>query len=737
MPVERPTFSESWYRVASLRPRLRSTVQVFRQHYRGQMWHVLQDPSNNQFSRLSEPAYHFVALLDGKRTIAEVWDASNAEFGDSAPTQGEAVQLLGQLYTANLLQGELPPDAMGLFERHRRRVQREVQGYLANLLFLRIPVLDPDRFLNRWVKIFGQIFTLPGFILWAVLISIGMFHVVRNWDDLASRAQTVLDPANLPLMYVSLIIIKILHEFGHAFSCKKFGQDAGGGEVHVVGVMFLVFTPMPYVDASSSWAFHQKWRRLMVDAAGMYVELAVAAVAAVVWSYTNAGDLHTICYNMMFIASVSTVLFNANPLLRYDGYYMLSDLLEIPNLSNRAKQYIYYVVRKFAWGVKHLRNPAHTSGEKGWFVFYGIASTAYRFYICFRILLFIADKLFMVGAVLAVASMFVWVMLPIGKFVHYLITNGELMRNRGRAVLTTVAALVIVGVLVGLVPAGDRIRVDGVVWADRMQEVHANTPGWVHKEFRPDGTVVKAGDWLVKTDNPELDAEMAKKQAERAGYEVERIRGLNTSDSKSVAEAEKAMARADEEIAKLQKDQQELVINAPQDGVWVSPDVDVLQGSYLKRGDKLGMVASLNDLIVRSVARQDYGPLLLPRAKEEANQHRKLEVEVRVKGRPEPELTGTASVEDVMASGVEELPSPALTILAGGSIPVDTQDKEAKKPASPVFETRVHLALTNADSQHDQALWPGQRVVVRFHLSKKPLAEQWWRSLRQLVQRRY
>jgi putative peptide zinc metalloprotease protein len=734
MPVERPTFSESWYRVATLRPRLRSTVQVYRQHYRGQMWHVLQDPSNNQFSRLSEPAYQFVALLDGQRTISQVWDACNAEFGDSAPTQGEAVQLLGQLYTANLLQGELPPDAAGLFERHRKRVQREIQGYLANLLFLRIPVLDPDRFLQRWVSIVGKIFTLPGLIAWAMLVAFGLAHVVRHWSELYSQADHVLDPDNLVFMYISLILIKVVHEFGHAFACKKFGLEAGGGEVHVVGVMFLVFTPLPYVDASSSWAFRQKWRRLMVDAGGMYVELAMASVAAMIWANTSPGALHTIMFNMMFIASVSTVLFNANPLLRYDGYYMLSDLLEIPNLANRAKQYIYYLVRKYAWGVKHLRNPAHTGGEKGWFVFYGVASTFYRFFICFRILLFIADKLFMVGAVLAVASVFVWVMIPVGKFLHYLFTSGELMRTRGRAMLSTVAALVVVVALVGLLPVGDRVRVDGEVWPDRMQTIYAKTPGWVHADFAPDGTVVKDGAVLVNTDNFEVETNLTKKLAEREGLKVEQMRGLATGDNKLVSQAMVALDRVEAEIAKLQEDYNDLTIRAPLAGVWVAPDVEVLQGTYVKNGDRLGVVADLDkDLIIRSFAQQDYGPLLLPHAQGLLDQT--LAVEIRVKGRPDPELTGKATVKDIRVAGANQLPSAAMSAQAGGGIATDIQDPNHLTPSAPVFEVRVHLAL-DKPAGGECVLWPGQRVVVRFHLSKKPLGQQWWRALSQLIQRR-
>ncbi len=246
MPVDRPTFSESWYRVAKLCPRLRSTVQVHRQYFRGQMWHVLQDPGSNQFFRLNEAAYYFVALLDSKKTRAEAWQICMENLGDMAPTQQEAIQLLGQLYTSNLIQAELPPDAEGLFRRYRKRVGREVKGYLMNFLFIRIPLFDPDHFLDRWVGLFGKLFTVYGFIAWIIIIGTGLFFIAGRTSELANRASGVLDPENLPLLYLSFLFIKIFHAFGHAFACKKFGKQTGtGGELHVMAVMFLVFTPLP------------------------------------------------------------------------------------------------------------------------------------------------------------------------------------------------------------------------------------------------------------------------------------------------------------------------------------------------------------------------------------------------------------------------------------------------------------------------------------------------------------
>src|ERR1041384_8333379 len=212
------------------------------------------------------------------------------QLGDDAPTQGEVIQLLGQLYTANLLQAEVPADTHTLFLRYKKRKTREITGYLMNIMFARLPLVDPDAFLNRWIPVLGQIFAPVGFVLWIILIGAGVYSIMNypSWQTkLVHGAAGLLSPQNLVLLYVGFAFIKAIHEMGHAISCKRFGRKSGtGGEVHVIGIMFLVFTPVPYVEASSSWALRNKWHRIIVGGAGMWVELAVASIAAMVWART-------------------------------------------------------------------------------------------------------------------------------------------------------------------------------------------------------------------------------------------------------------------------------------------------------------------------------------------------------------------------------------------------------------------------------------------------------------------
>ncbi len=758
MPIERPTFHESWYRVAGLHPRLRSTVQISRQFFRGQTWHVVQDHTNNAFFRLSEPAYRLIGLLDGRRSVGEAWKICNEQLGDEAPTQGETIQLFGQLYTSNLLQSELPADSATLFARYKKRVQREVQGFLMNLLFVRVPILDPDRFLDRTLWLFGRIFSWAGLVLWLVLIAIGIYSIgsVPGWQDqLANGAREVLDPKNLALLYLGFALIKACHEFGHAISCKRFGQGSGGGEVHVMGIMLLVFTPVPYVDASSSWAFQNKWHRAMVGAAGMWVELAIASIAAMVWATAGNPNIHALAFNIMFVASFSTVLFNANPLLRYDGYYILSDLLEIPNLGQRAKDFIYYLIKRYVWGIERARNPAHTHGEQWWLFCYAIASGIMRVVVSVGILLFVSDKLIILGMLMAIAAIITWVLVPIGKFINYLLTSPELVRVRPRALATTALAAVTLVLAVGVIPMPDRARAQGVIEPVNMNELYANHDEVIQNLLlvNPDPKLAdRNGMAEVTPGSIILTGTNRDTQAHLKGLQAERHR-LDIAYSKALADGEIGRAHAldDQRTAnqeQIQHDQELLdatTIKAPIAGVVVTPELEYKIGAYLKHGDKIGLVADLGTLMVRATAPQEIAGLLADEAKE-ANEY----VEFRIDGAPDQLFRGQILPGGVYPAGQNQLPSAALGYAAGGNMAVSSEDRQGTKTTEQFFEIRIdHLQKIESKSSlpwfgqrtypdvQPGDLLPGQRVVVRFEFNKKSILAQCYTSVLQLFQRRF
>ncbi|UCG14126.1 MAG: PqqD family peptide modification chaperone [Deltaproteobacteria bacterium] len=723
MGIDRPTFSQSWYRVADLAPRLLGAVKVHRQHFRGLKWYVLQDPANNQFFRLSDAAYHFVAMLDGRRTVSQVWRTCMEEFGDNAPTQGEVVNLLSQLYSSNLLQGSLAPDAEELFQRHQRRVRREVTSVLTNLLFIRVPLWDPDRFLDTWVGLVGRLFTWCGFLIWASIVGTGLWAVGGHIGELASQASSVLNPHNLPLLYMALVVVKIFHEMGHAFACKHFGtQEGTGGEVHQMGVTFLVFTPLPFVDASSSWALRSKLHRIVVGASGMLVELAIASIAAILWVRTGEGTtVHAIAYNIMVIASVSTLLFNGNPLLRYDAYYILLDVLEIPNLESRSRLYVYYLVKRYVWGVRKAHDPSHTKGEKGWLVFYAVAAMLCRVMVFSAIILFLRDKFFAIGVIFGAIMLTGWVLIPVGKVIRYLATSHALDRVRVRAVLTSLVGVLSLFIAVGHVTVPDRCRIEGVVEPVELAVIHMKTAGFVCNFLDSGAKTGPDGPTLIEAWSPKLEAQRDQLLAELRQLQVNR-QSAQTREAAAAQILEEKIAALEDQIERNNQDLQTLALRSPISGTWVAPDIDAISGAYLRRGEHVGVVANLDNLRIRAIAGQTVAARLIKEAQSV--------VEIKVRGQPDMELAG--EIETIMPAGHERLPSAALGYAAGGSTQIDLEDPSGRRAAEPFFEILVVPFL-----QEETEMRPGQTMLLRLETAPKPLLVQGWRSLLRLFQRRF
>jgi putative peptide zinc metalloprotease protein len=729
MSTRRPLFSESWYRVAEMAPRLRPQVETYRQHYRGRLWHVLRDPSNNKFFRLDEPSHRFVAMLDGRRTIRQVWETTCDQMGDAALTQGEAIQIVGQLYTSNLLDADVSSDTAGIFDRYRERRRREVTGYLMNLLFARIPLYDPDRFLDRWVHLTRWAFGPVGLIFWVLLVGTGLFVAVSRADLLIDQASSVIAPRNLFWLYLAIVAIKLWHEMGHGFACKHFGQQRhAGGEVHTLGVMLLVLVPVPYVDASSAWALRNKWHRFWIGGAGMYFELAAAAVATLVWAATNAQTsfygvpIHALAYNLMFIAGVSTVLFNANPLIRFDGYYMLSDALEVPNLMQRSKDYLYYLVKKHVYAVRRPFNPAHTPGEAPWLLSYAVLSGIYRILLMVTIILFVADQFFFIGALFAISGIIGFVFVPLGKWIKYLATSPELTRTRSRSVAASAVPITIVLVALAVIPAPEHGRAEGIVEARQRATIVAGADGFL-RERASSAARLEPDELILAAENPELLSRQRQLSAQLEQLEVQLAQARSESTARALALLEQRGALR-QRLARIQDQVQNLRVQAPFAGRW-SPAENLTLGRFIRQGEPLGTLLNTEALEIRITADQALGPRLLHQ-----RELGDLSVQLRVADLPEQTFTG--SITRVAPAGQQNLPSAALAMQAGGLMATDPEDPEARRAAEPFFEVRIV-----PEAVQDAGLYPGQRVVARFAIGWRPLLIQWWDAAARLLQQRF
>jgi putative peptide zinc metalloprotease protein len=708
-------FSPYWYRVASLTPRLRSHAKLHRHQYRGQTWYVLQDCSNERFHRFSPAAFSFIGLMDGQRSVQEIWDLSSSRLGDQAPTQPEVLQLLSQLHAANVLQCDIPPDTAELLDRYEKQQQRKWQRRLMNFFAWQFPLLDPERFLQQFAPLVRPFFSWWGALLWSLIVVPAAFVGGAHWSELTTNLiDRMTTPQNLVLLWFLFPVIKALHEFGHAFAVKVFG-----GEVHEMGIMLLVLSPVPYVDASASSAFSNKWQRAIVGAAGMIVELVLAAIAVYVWVSVEPGSVRTVAYNTILIAGISTVVFNANPLLRFDGYYILADFLEIPNLMQRANTYLGYVCERYLFGRDDAQEPHATSGERAWFVVYAVSSFLYRIVVVFAILLYLTDQLFVLGVLFAVLTAFIWFVLPFGKGVKYLFTSPRIRRVRGRAVAVSLAMTAVIVFVLALIPAPFRTRAEGVVWIPDEAIVRAKVDGFVERVVATPGSSVQPGALLVVCRDLSVDTDVKVLEAQLREIKA-RIREQMVDDLVKAKMLEEEERYIEKRLARARERQEELVIRSKTGGTFVLPKSDDLPGRFVKRGDVLAHVVDLSTITVRTVVDQNDIDLI---------QHEIRGVQVRLAERLAEPMT--AMVKRLVPAASEDLPSPALGSEGGGQVPLDPHDSKGQKALKKLFQVDLELP-----AQHG-VLNVGGRVYVRFDHGWDSLAAQWYRQGRQLFLARF
>lgn len=709
-------FSESWYRVASQRLCLRPGVRVRRQNFRGERWYVLENPFTNEFYRMRPGAYEFVARLRADLTVGEIWQQCLDRSPNEAPGQEAVLQMLSQLYLFNLLQYDNASDAAALFSRQKKRQQQELRSRLLNIMFMRFPLLDPDRFLVRTLPYMGRLISGFGAVLWLIVVGLGIKTVIDNFPALREQGQSVLSPSNLPLLYAGLILIKTIHEFGHAYFCRKFG-----GEVHAMGVMLMIFTPVPYVDATSSWSFRERWKRVMVGLAGMIVELFVAAIAAFVWSRTTSGTVHNLAYNMMFVASVSTVVFNINPLLRFDGYYILSDLVGIPNLTQRAGRQLRYYAERYLFGLTREQSPALNRREGAWLSVYGVVSGVYRIFVFGGILLAIGDHFFLIGVVMAAVCFISWVTVPLIRFARYLASEPRLERQRTRAISVSLAVIAFALVLLQWIPFPSHFRAPGVVQATVWTEVITAASGQAVEMLTTPGSTVKMGQPLVRLVNPEIDLEM--KQAMAAVQEVEsRIRLAMSGTSADLRPLQQRMLALSNRVEKLRYDQTSLVVTSRQEGLWIAPELKDAMRRWVPKGTRLGILVNPAQFRFTATVQQEDVDALFARHIKGA--------EVRLSGQAASTLKVTSW--QTIPGAQRTLPSPALGWRGGGDVAVAADDPHGQKAAEPFFEVRAEFAATDA-----VAMLHGRSGKIRFDLDAEPLLPRAVRRLRQLLQKRY
>tara|TARA_R110002074_G_scaffold195101_1_gene361220 strand:- start:2440 stop:4590 length:2151 start_codon:yes stop_codon:yes gene_type:complete len=709
-------FSPSWYRVKDLKPRLRRHVNIYRHDYRGRIWFILQDLATGRSHRFSPAAYRMVGLLDGTRSLGEVWDIANEQLGERAPTQDEAIRLLGQLHAADALVADVSPDSRELFRRHKRHKRMEIKQKVWSPLAVRVPIWDPDRFLTATLPFVRPLMTKTFAVIWLLLVLTAAVFAAMNIGALTTNiTDRVLNPGNLAVLWLVYPVVKAFHELGHGYAVKKFG-----GEVHEIGIMFLVLIPVPYVDASAASALRDKHKRMLVGGIGIMIELLLASVALFVWLNAESGAVTAVAFNVMLIGGVSTLLFNGNPLLRFDGYYVLADWIEIPNLSGRSTNYLNYLIQRYIYGMREADKVTSLWSERVWFVFYGIAAFIYRMFIMFAIIAYIAGRFFIIGVLLAIWAATTQLLLPIGKGIKFLSGSPKLRTNRPRALITTFAAIALILGALFLVPFPSYSIVDGVIWPSQQAQVRAGTNGFVTKVATTTDQKVRSGDLMMQLDDPFMRARLELIDTQLAGLEIQRSALIRTDRVQSALIAEEIDV-VQNDRARLVEELDALDIRAPRVGTAVLPNASDLEGSFVAKGNVIGYVVAQRDTqTVRTVVSQNQIDLV-------RNDTQSVSV-MPVEWGAEPIK---AIILREVPGATQQLPTPALGTAGGGNVPVDPSDPNGVQTLGRFFEFEILMVQPSAD------ILLGRRVRVRFDHGTSPLGFQAYRSLRQLFLRLY
>ena len=558
-------FSPLWYRVAGQHPQLRVDVRVQRQHYRDQMWYVLVNDTTGRQFRINHKAYQVIGRCDGRRSVQQVWDILLEQLGDEAPTQDDVIRMLSQLDQHGLLGYDASPDVQALVQQRDQRVKRQVRGFLNPLAF-RVPLGDPTPLLKRLDWLAAALCNPVTLYIWLAIMAVAASAAAANFSALSVHASTYMStPHYLLLAWVSFPFIKALHELGHALAVRRWG-----GEVHNMGVSLFVLTPAPYVDASASAAFRARYQRATVGAIGVMIELFLAALALFVWLNVQPGLVRELAFVTMFIASVSTVLFNGNPLLTFDAYYVMCDALDLPNLASRSKNYWIDLLQGLAFGVNSPSPVQPATGERKWLVLYAPLSAAYRVFVSALIVLWVGAQSLLLGVVIGVFVLTTLFIVPVFAAVRHVLTNAPAGRRgwHARAVVGVTAAGL--AVLLCVVPFPFYTSAAGVIWLPEQAQVRAETDGFVARIVARDGERVEAGQLLLVLNDPVLVAARDKLASQLQQFEADRFSTL-LRDPFRAQNIEQDIARVQGELKRADEKLTQLEVRAQMAGALVMP----------------------------------------------------------------------------------------------------------------------------------------------------------------------
>ena len=715
----------------------RRDLNARQMEFQGAQWWVLKDPVGLCYHRLQAAHYRVLCLLDGQSSLKEIRDQLAKEF-TALPLQLADVQrMITSLHSQGLVWSQRPGQAGPLITKQRQAARQKLWQSLVNLLSIRLPGWDPDSALRRLHGWLSWIYHPMTGIMAALLVIAAWTLLLVQFDEFLSRLpefRQFFSWRNLIWLWLTLSATKVIHEFGHGLTCKHYGS-----ECHEMGVMLLVFSPTLYCDVTDSWMLRNKWQRIWIAAAGMIIEVVLSAIAIFVWWFTTPGLLNHLCLNVFFVTTITTVIFNANPLLRYDGYYMLSDWLGIPNLRAKATGQLRDTFAESCLGITRPPDPLMPDTGRGWFIAYTVAATVYGWFVLSAVLLFLyvvlkPYGLQSIGVALAVLSLSGIVGNLVFNVWQILAAPRSTPMNRFRITATVVVALALISAALAI-PLPWYIEAPFLIEPHHAVHVMTPAPGQLMSFAVHPNETVRQGQLLATLLDDEKGDQLRRLEAAQDSQraEIAKLHALELLAEHALAV--RRLQTIDSQITELQEQLRELTLIAPISGrVVAAPRVSAPPRTTHRSlpgwsGD-IGNPSNIGGLLptrthLLSIAPDDRMQVLLY-----LDQAHRDDVYVgqpiEIKFEHLADRTYRAGIVDIAREQSEVAP-PTLSAKQGGGLASVTDPDGRERLTSVAYQARVVL------DQETQLLKPGMRGTARFLVERRTAAHWLWRAFRRTM----
>ncbi|MEM1070774.1 MAG: efflux RND transporter periplasmic adaptor subunit [Planctomycetota bacterium] len=691
--------------------RMAKDVLVWPVREQGKLVYRLEIPQLHRFFRIGFEEYVLISCLNGNRTLPQACGLAAARLGRRAPTAVQAGTIVRWLLQNELavLGNEPDPsrkDNQSVNRARRNRAATLWPHWLSKLnpFWIKLPFPKAEQFFNRWIGGVAPLFDPRCVLSGIVLIVIAATVLLLHRTEFVSSSSVLIHPSNWLWLLGSWIILKIIHELAHAIACYRQGAT-----VRESGLVFILFAPMAYVDVSSCWRLPSRWSRIVVSAAGMYVELVIAALALLAWVYVEEPLLRFQLHSLVFTAGVSTLLFNANVLMRFDGYFMLADLIEVPNLYQQSAAEVRRFLSRLITGDQ--MGPSEFAGWRRAFAFgYGIAAFIWKVVIC--VSLFVAASAMFAGAgiVIAVLGIWLWSSRPLRHYVQFLV------RLKGRSIPLLARALIVSALLAVFsagtffwLPIPTSIRVATVSHFQPESIIRSRADGFVVAVHAEDGAHVEQGQLLIELENRELSKRLVQLELSLQQNRIRLRQATGAHDAGKRHVLNQSMTAIQQQLDQVRTQVNGLRIHAPKAGTVSARRLETKLGTYVTEGEELMVLATAADKELIA---------LVPQCQvDEVRELAGTNVQIRT---PDFGLLN-GRLERIEPRASVELTETSLAATEGGNLPVETVDEshteQTLRLSEPYFRGRIEL-----DPDTATRIPAGMRVTSYLGLRRDSLA---------------